>query len=127
MKRALIALIALAAATPALAQNRDPGGYQAQADADRTRAALRAYGATYDAQAANAAAVNAETQATLRRIEAARARPLPGPQAYDAQTAAILADSQAAAADRRAADAAIRDLDAQLQQMDAYLNQARPK
>jgi hypothetical protein len=128
MKRALIALFLLAAAaTPALAQNRDPGGYDAQADADRTRATLNAYGAQYDAQAANAAAFQAQSQATIRRIEADRNQPPIRPQVYDPQAAATAADADAAAAQHRASDAALRNLDAQLQQMDAYLDQARPK
>lgn len=67
MKR-LLPLLAVLAATPVAAQSYDP-----QAEADRTRAELRAWGAQADAQAANAAAYEAETQATLRRIEAGRA------------------------------------------------------
>ena len=122
MKR-LIPLLILLAATPVAAQPYDP-----QAEADRTRAELRAYGAQADAQAANAAAVEAETQARLRRIEAARARPATRPEAYDPQTASLMADQTAASADRRAADAAMRDLDARLAEMDAFLaSAARPK
>lgn len=121
MKR-LVLLLAVFAAAPAAAQSYDP-----QADADRTRAELRAYGAQADAQAANAAAYEAESQATLRRIEAVRARPAPRPDAYDPLTASLMADQTAAAADRRAADAAMRDLDARLAEMDAFLAAARPK
>lgn len=122
MKRLIPLLIALSAATPALAQAYDP-----QAEADRTRAELRAYGAQADAQAAAAAANQAQTQATLRRLEADRVRTVIRPDVYDPQSAAATADQQAQSADRQAADAALRNLDAQLQQMDAYLNQARPK
>ena len=122
MKR-LVLLLAVLAATPAAAQSYDP-----QADADRTRAELRAWGAQADVQAANAAAYEAESQATLRRIEAARARPAPRPDAYDPLTVSLMADQQAAFADRRAADMAMRDLDARLAEMDAFLaSAARPK
>lgn len=123
MKRVLPLLIAFAVATPVAAQP----AYDPQAEAARTRAELQAYGAQYDAQAAAAQANEAQTQLTLRRIEAARARPRPGPQAYDPQTAVLVAGQQAASAEARSADAAMRELDAQLQSMDAFLDAARPK
>ena len=126
MKPGLPLLLALAplvlAAAPIAAQSYDP-----QADAARTRAELERYGTQYDAQAANAAAIEADTQARLRRIEAARARPRIGPQAYDPQTASLIADQQAASASSRSADAAMRELDAQLKAMDAFLDAGRPK
>lgn len=121
MTRFLLALIALALAVPAAAQP----AYDPQAEADRTRAQLAAYGAQADAQAAQAAANEAQTQLTLRRIEAARPRVRTGPQAYDPDTAVLQGSIEADAAARRSADAEMRELDAQLRQMDAFL--APPK
>lgn len=121
MKRFLPLLIGLAIAAPAVAQP----AYDPQAEADRSRAQLQSYGAQYDAQAAQAAANEAQTQLTLRRIEAARARPDVGPQAYDPQTAVLQGSIEADAAQRRSADAEMRELDARLREMDAFL--ARPK
>lgn len=121
MHRLLPALIALVLAVPAAAQT----AYDPQAEADRTRAQLQSWGAQYDAQAAQAAAIEAQTQLTLRRIEAARARPAVGPQAYDPDAAVLQGSIEADAAARRSADAELRELDAQLRQMDAFL--APPK
>jgi uncharacterized protein involved in type VI secretion and phage assembly len=126
MKRVLPLLFALAA-TPALAQAYDPQAYDPQAEADRTRAELRQWGAQYDAQAAQAEANQAQAQLTLRRIEAARARPQPGPQAYDPQTAVVTAGQNASAASDRAYDARMRELNAQLAAMDAFLAPPRPR
>lgn len=123
MRRIVLACIAFSLAAPAVAQP----AYDPQADAARTRAELAQWGARADAEAAAAQANEAQTQLTLRRIEAARARPRPGPQAYDPQTAALMAGQQAAAAEARSADAAMRELDAQLKAMDAFLDSARPK
>lgn len=121
MKAVLPLLGALAVAVPAAAQP----AYDPQAEAARTRAELAAWGAQADAQAAQAAANEAQTQLTLRRIEATRARPRPGPQADDPEAAVLRSSIEAEAAQRRSADAELRELDARLRQMDAFL--APPK
>lgn len=127
MRPIVLACLALSVAAPAAPPAAAQPGYDPQAEAARTRAELARWGARADAEAAAAQAEEARTQLTLRRIEAARARPRPGPQASDPQAAVLMAGQQAAAAEARSADAAMRELDAELRAMDAFLDSARPK
>ena len=117
MKRIASLLLLLAVASPAAAQPWE-------ADARARGAELDAWGARYEAQAAEAARYQAEARQRLRTLQMQRdTRPTPR---VEQQTALRLDAADYDTASRQSADARRRELDARLREMDAWLDATRP-
>ena len=119
MKRIALLLLLAAAATPAAAQS------SLDAQAAARSADLQAWGARYDAQAAEAARAQAEARYRIRSIEVernSRAR-----ITYVPADPTLVERIDLESAERQSADASRREFDARMREMNAWLDAARPR